>query len=242
MVCLGSIRAEEVALTILVVEFVGEEYRISRGSSFTFGRRGDLRLDTAPELPAIVGRFDHDRDLWWLTNHTRALRLKVLDQSSSSIIEAAPESRMPIAFVDFLVAFESGRSPYELTLRVDELPICPPSHLPARPAVRLNREQRMLLAVMAETVLLGGSGQNLPSNAAVADRLGWTITKLNRKLDHLCAKFEKLGVTGLRGSGQRLATRRRQALVGFCVSADVITVDDLKLLLDLNEPPPRGLK
>ena len=40
---------------------------------------------------------------------------------------------------------------------------------------------------------------DLPTNRHVADRLGWTITKFNRKLDTLCVKFEKLGVAGLRG-------------------------------------------
>ena len=64
----------------------------------------------------------------------------------------------------------------------------------------------------------------------MADRLGWTITKFNRKLDHLCAKLAREGVRGLRGGPDGLALDRRLALVDHAVDVRLVTAEDLGLL------------
>jgi hypothetical protein len=73
----------------------------------------------------------------------------------------------------------------------------------------------------------------VPSLADAAQRLGWTSTRLNRKLDNVCAKLTKEGVKGLHGGPGRLAVDRRSRLVEYALAARVVTVEDLALL-----PPP----
>jgi hypothetical protein len=70
----------------------------------------------------------------------------------------------------------------------------------------------------------------LPTSRAAAARLGWKLTKFNRKLDNVCAKVGKAGVSGLHGDLSDLATNRRQRLVDFAVTSQVVTRDDLALL------------
>ena len=96
----------------------------------------------------------------------------------------------------------------------------------------LSDNQRALVAALAEPVLRGeeGVGTTLPSNADVAQRLGWTITRFNRSLDHVCARLADAGVRGLRGEQNRLAGQRRARLVEYAVAARIVTTADLMLL------------
>ena len=64
----------------------------------------------------------------------------------------------------------------------------------------------------------------------MARRLGWSITKFNRKLDNLCDRFAKLGVGGLRGSLDQLATDRRRRLVEHAVESGLIDRSQLDRL------------
>ena len=70
----------------------------------------------------------------------------------------------------------------------------------------------------------------MPQSGAAAQRLGWTITKFNRKLDNVCEKLSELGVRGLRGGATNLASSRKARLVEYAMAARVVTVDDLELL------------
>jgi hypothetical protein len=70
----------------------------------------------------------------------------------------------------------------------------------------------------------------LPSSNGAADRLGWTVTKFNRKLDNVCDKLEKLGVRGLHGERGELASGRRSRLVEYAIATRLVTRDDLTLL------------
>ena len=95
----------------------------------------------------------------------------------------------------------------------------------------LADEQRLLLLALAEGTLRDPHGNDeLPTNRAVARRLGWSITKFNRKLDNLCNRFTKLGVGGLRGSIDQLATDRRRRLVEHAVESGLIDRSQLVLL------------
>jgi hypothetical protein len=97
--------------------------------------------------------------------------------------------------------------------------------------VMLTDEQRLLLLALAESTLREPHFKDeLPANRAVARRLGWSITKFNRKLDNLCNRFTKLGVGGLRGSIDQLATDRRRRLVDHAIGSGLITADQLALL------------
>ncbi|MEP6843532.1 MAG: hypothetical protein ABJA11_08420, partial [Pseudolysinimonas sp.] len=65
---------------------------------------------------------------------------------------------------------------------------------------------------------------------------GWTLTAFNRKLDNVCDKLDRIGVTGLRGGRDNLATNRRLRLVEYAIATRLVTRDDLAVLELL--PPP----
>ncbi|HEY4614469.1 MAG TPA: hypothetical protein VIG75_03305, partial [Citricoccus sp.] len=98
--------------------------------------------------------------------------------------------------------------------------------------VLLTESQRALVVALAEPMLRrDGTGLSaIPSSAAAAERLGWGITKFNRKLDNVCDKLDRVGVAGLRGGGGKLATNRRARLVEHAVTSHLVTPDDLALL------------
>ena len=99
-------------------------------------------------------------------------------------------------------------------------------------ATSLTPDQRRLVVALAEPRLRGDGRASvvLPSNAEAAERLGWAITRFNRKLDNVCQKLSRLGVRGLHGGPDRLASNRRSRLVEYAVATRLVTKDDLVLL------------
>jgi hypothetical protein len=90
----------------------------------------------------------------------------------------------------------------------------------------------LLLIALAEPMLrrrMHGA-VNTPSSAEAASRLGWTLTKFNRKLDNVCQKLERMGIRGLHGGPDRLATDRRARLVEYVLAARIVESADLDLL------------
>ncbi len=98
------------------------------------------------------------------------------------------------------------------------------SHLSAG-VVALTESQKLLIVVSAEEVLRrsGTGASSIPSSAQAARRLGWSITKFNRKLDNVCDKFDLIGVSGMRGGSGRLASSRRVKLVEYAVASRLVT-------------------
>jgi len=98
--------------------------------------------------------------------------------------------------------------------------------------VPLNDEQRLLLVTLAELRLRdrGAPSSAIPPNRVVSQRLGWSTTKFNRKLDNLCGKFHRLGVAGLKGDSGALASNRRERLVNHVLTTGLIARSDLELL------------
>ncbi len=82
----------------------------------------------------------------------------------------------------------------------------------------------------------GTALSEIPSSAQAARRLGWALTRFNRKLDNVCDKLDRLGVSGLRGGPGAHATNRRARLVEYAVSSRLVTAADLPLL-DLGPEP-----
>ena len=75
--------------------------------------------------------------------------------------------------------------------------------------------------------------QVLPAPSSVslaAARLGWTLPTFNRKLDNVCDKLDKFGVSGLRGGRNKLASNRRARLVEYAISTRLVTPEDLDTL------------
>ena len=89
----------------------------------------------------------------------------------------------------------------------------------------------VVLALAEPALRRGGSGaSSLPPSSAAAARLGWSITKFNRKLDNVCQKLGRAGVRGLHGDAGKLASGRRGRLVEYALAVRLVTPEDLSLL------------
>ena len=230
----------------LHVEYCGEVTSVETSDELTFGRAGDVRIDDNPHLHRVLGRLWARGDQWWLSNEGRAISMQIADADSRSNVVLAPGSEVALSFPNSIVRFRAGVTDYELSLRVpdredeeedededdgatawdDEF-----TETIGLGDVPLTDEQRLLLLALAESTLRDPhSKEELPANRAVARRLGWSITKFNRKLDNLCNRFTKLGVGGLRGSIDQLATDRRHRLVDHAIESGLVSADELDRL------------
>lgn len=235
----------------LHVDFIGEVTTVDPGGELTFGRAADVRIDDNRHLHRVLGRFWSLGETWWLTNEGRSITIQIADADSRSSVMLAPGSEIVLSFPNSVLRFRAGVTDYEMAVRVpdrdavdtddvddaddllgdvdDELL----SDTIGLGDIPLADEQRLLLLALGESTLRDPHGTDeLPTNRAIARRLGWSITKFNRKLDNLCNRFTKLGVGGLRGSIDQLATDRRRRLVDHAIESHLITADQLALLPD----------
>ncbi len=232
--------AENVAPPTLNVDFCGAGSTAHPGRTITFGRNADIVIDDNRFLHRVLGEFSHHGALWWLSNVGSSISISVHDEATTSFARIAPGASLPLAFGSSSVRFDAGGSSYELTVDVTGDPERPdagrsdvpmPDHedvsqsTTTTAGLPLTDEQFDLLRALAEPLLRGGD--KLPTNRRVATSLGWTVTKLNRKLDGLCTKYAKAGVTGLRGSIDQLATDRRTRLAEHVIDAGIVTSADL---------------
>ncbi|MCU4185607.1 hypothetical protein K6U06_14660 [Acidiferrimicrobium sp. IK] len=220
------------------IEFCGEMYPLDCGVPFTIGRSGDLAIDDNPYLHRSFLCLEHAMDLWWVSNVGATLSASVSDTSGLFHAWLNPGGRIPLVFAEATVWFTAGPTTYELTIHT--------AHAPFEPALTehavgtgettgkpspLSFEQRLLLVALAEPMLRRQTSRvEVPPSAEVAQRLGWPVTKLNRKLDNLCAKLGRAGVRGLHGGPDRLAADRKGRLVEYALSARLVRVEDLALL------------
>ena len=226
--------------TPLVVEFIGEVYEIQPGETLEFGRDAELNIDDNRYLHRKLGRFQFQSGFWFLANIGRSLHISVLDNETYSQATVAPGRELALTFKSATVRFRAGRSTYELTVEGG-------ATIPRQPDtsdetfdtitvsnIPLTPDQRLLIISLAEPTLLApAGGLQIPPSQQAAARLGWPITKFNRKLDNVCDKLTKSGIGGLHGSPGDLATNRRKTLVEFSIQSGLVTSDDLKLIDEL---------
>jgi len=234
----------------LVVEFAGEERVLSPGDELTFGRSADLVIDTNRYLHRLIGRFTWTNGMWWLVNTGSSTALRLADVAGPSYAKVAPGATVPLAYESAVLTFEAGGRPYELRLEqlvdtplldldsdldtgADRTGVLDLEATTTAGSLPLNDEQRLLLVALCEPWLDDAASNELPTNRQIAARLGWTITKYNRKLDWLCQKYASAGVSGLRGSSDLLARDRRVRLVEHALDTGIVTSADLSRL-------PRG--
>jgi len=220
------------------VEFAGEEFAVAPGERFTVGREGDLAIDDNLFLHRHFLEVTQDAGIWLLSNVGSRLTATVTDSASRVQAWLAPGARLPLVFEKTTVIFSAGPTTYDLTIRAEE---------PAfRETVRfeddggqstigdvpLTSSQHLLILALAEPLLRreGAGMGELPTSAQAAERLGWTLTRFNRKLDNVCDKLDRVGVPGLRGGVRTHATNRRVRLVEHAVAARLVTRDELPLL------------
>jgi len=224
----------------LTVEFAGEYFTVSPGDSFTIGREGDLALDDNRFLHRHFLSIEQTGGLWWLVNIGARLSATVTDLDGRVQAQLAPGARLPIVFGVTAVVFSAGPTTYELSVHTTQ-----PAFRETRPdlgvdgvstigAVPLTASQKLLIIALAEPVLRrDGTGMSeLPTSVKAAQRLGWTLTRFNRKLDNVCDKLDRQGVPGLRGGVSSSATNRRVRLVEHAVASRLVSRDDLPLLDD----------
>ncbi len=222
----------------LTVEFIGEKYVVEPENVFTIGRDSDLTVDDNPYLHRHFLQILPDHGMWWIVNIGSQLSATVTDASGQVQAWLSPGARLPLVFEKVHVLFTAGSTTYDFTIHLQEdwyaaagaaMKVVGGTTLDPIP---LTSSQRLLIVSLAENVLqqsVPGRGE-IPSSAVAAERLGWAITTFNRKLDNVCGKLDKLGVDGVRGGKQKLATNRRARLVEYAVSTRLVTKDDLRLL------------
>ena len=235
----------------ITVDFCGEEFHPSADEPLSIGRVGDVVIDDNPYLHRTFLTISEEGGLWWLTNVGSVLTATVGDPDGRFQAWLAPGARIPLAMEKFRVWFTAGPTTYDFDIFVDS---------PAFTAnatnlddmdddedaasghttvgrVSMTPDQKLLVIALCEPLLRSpaGSGQ-IPSSAAAAERLGWTTTKFNRKLDNVCQKLADAGTRGLHGGPGKLASNRKSRLVEHALSTRMVTELDLALL-----PTPRRM-
>jgi hypothetical protein len=229
---------------ILYLHFAGTSVSLAPGESLTFGKQGDLVIDSEDEyLHRELGEIEYVGNAWWLTNLGDRIVISIEDANGPSFKQLAPGMRDSLTYGEFFIRFRTRLARYELEGSLTE------AHQPDRAGataadegdepltsdwgeVTLSVDERRLVVALAEHRLEAGrnAGVALPSNEAIQQRLGIRATTYNRRLDHLCARLAAAGVDGLVGSDGRPARDRRHELVEHVLRYGMITRQDLELL------------
>jgi hypothetical protein len=221
----------------LVIDFCGELTDVDPERPFSIGRDADLSIDDNPFLHRQFLRLHRSGELWWIANVGAVMSATVADVDGLVQAWLAPGAQLPLVFAETAVRFTAGPTFYEVLLQLDDASFAAiPHHVQASGettigAVTLTPSQRQLILALAEPLLRSGKGMSaIPASADAAERLGWTQTRFNRKLDNVCQKLAATGVRGLHGGPERLASNRRARLVEYSVAVRLVTAADLPLL------------
>lgn len=229
----------ETAEAGLIVRFCGEEYPVHEGDQVTVGREADVVVDSNPYLHRKFLTFVFRDGMGWIANTGGKMAATITDAEGKMQGWLTAGGSIPLVFPRTLVRFSAGPVTYELEVDLKDPPfMLVPDEVDGRGAttthgqVVLTGDQKLLLVALAEQALLesGSPGTRVPSSKEAAARLGWTLTRFNRKLDNVCDKYSRAGVRGLKGSAVDLASSRRARLVEYAVSTRLVTDADLSLL------------
>ncbi|MDR1431227.1 MAG: hypothetical protein LBI99_03815 [Propionibacteriaceae bacterium] len=223
----------------LRVEFAGNWYFPRPNEQFSIGRSGDIAWDDNPYLHRKFLRLAFGNGFWWVINDGKRLTAALSDQEGRMYSWLSPGSAVPLVFRSMRLSFSAGPISYELNLFTATGAFAPVGSLAYADHneetigdIPLTAAQKLLILALAENRLrkFGSGAVEIPSTAQAAERLGWTQTRFNRKLDNVCDKFDNIGVEGLRGDSSGYATNRRARLVEYAVSSALVTAADLPLL------------
>ncbi|MDR1825364.1 MAG: hypothetical protein LBR27_08585 [Bifidobacteriaceae bacterium] len=223
----------------ITVEYDGAYHALEPDAPFEIGREGDLSVDDNPYLHRRLLLIEREGDYWWLTNVGSRIAATITDTDTGMQAWLPPGGRTPLIFKTTTVVFTAGPITYEIAIHND----APTFNAPAGRAANLSGattvgsipltlSQRQLIVALAEPMLRHGTSgaSQMPSNADAARRLGWAVSRFNRKLDNVCDKLDRFGVEGVRGGPGSLATGRRARLVEYAVATGLVTSVDLQLL------------
>ncbi|MGW5240535.1 hypothetical protein ACWEOW_16520 [Monashia sp. NPDC004114] len=244
----------------VTVVFCGEEYSVSPDTGLTIGRTGDVEVDDNPYLHRTFLVVSFENGFWWLSNTGSTLTATVADEQGLFQAWLNPGARIPLAIRRLIVWFTAGPTTYDFEILVaspvfKSVTADGGSGASGNPGgsdlgadgpgldggevgeatvgrVDLTPDQKLLIVALCEPFLRrreAGTSQ-IPSSAVAAERLGWTITRFNRKLDNVCQKLADAGTRGLHGGVGKLATNRKARLVEHALSTKLVTEDDLAML------------
>lgn len=225
------------------VLFCGESYLLAPGHPLSLGRVADVVLDE--DNPYLHRRFlsmSMGAGLVWIENIGNQLSATLADEHGLVQTWLAPGAKVPVVFPRSVVFFTAGPTTYEFEIVVEDPPFSTvaPDQVTVDSTtlgrVTLTPDQKLLCLVLSEAILhRGASGRGqIPPSARAAERLGWTTTKFNRKLDNVCEKLSKLGVRGLTPAPGQPASGRRARLVEYVLASRLVIEDDLALLADID--------
>lgn len=229
---------EERLMGNLAIDFCGEWYEPGDEDVFRIGREGDLEVDDNPYLHRRFLQVEQFGGMWWLSNVGTMISATVADASGGMQAWLAPGARIPLVFGRTNVVFTAGPTTYEFAVHLK----APAFRQEVRDGegdgettigpVTFTDSQKALIVALAEPILRreGTGFSAIPSSAEAAKRLGWALTRFNRKLDNVCDKLDRVGVAGLRGGVGKLAVNRRARLVEHAVTSHLVTSADLPLL------------
>jgi hypothetical protein len=227
----------------VTVDFCGEEFVADPERPLTIGRTGDVEIDDNPYLHRQFLEVVEDGGLWWLTNVGTTLTATVADKKGLFQAWLNPGARIPLALERFTVWFTAGPTTYDFDIVVDTPAFVAtgaeePPHQDERTGettvgrVSFTPDQKLLIVALAEPLLRRGQGGSaqIPSSADAARRLGWKVTRFNRKLDNVCQKLADAGTRGLHGGPGKLASNRKARLGEHALSTRLVRESDLALL------------
>lgn len=231
---------------MLKLEFCGDWFDIEVEKPFYIGREGVLELDDNPYLHRRFLRIMHREELWWIENIGSRLSATLADAEGNTQAWVSPGARLPLVYARTMILFTAGPTTYEVNLLNSEPIFAPTYPEPTEVGettigpVRLTASQHLLILALAEGVLSGRGTAAIPTSAEAAGRLGWSLTKFNRKLDNVCEKLDRQGVRGLRGGQRRLAVNRRARLVEHAVASRMVDAGELGALDDEGDRATSG--
>ncbi|XBH20682.1 hypothetical protein V5R04_10620 [Jonesiaceae bacterium BS-20] len=222
----------------LQLEYCGEWFTPDVSVPFDIGREADLTIDDNPYLHRKFLRISAEDGIWWLYNVGSLLSATVCDTGGGVQSWLSPGNRIPILFRSTTIVFTAGPTTYEILANLNSEVF--ESHQVAAPEtgeqtiglITFTQSQKQLIVALCEPMLRreGTGFTEIPSTVDAASRLGWAVTRFNRKLDNVCDKLDRIGVKGLRGGPKQLATNRRARLVEYAVTTRLVTAADLALL------------
>ncbi|MEM9514608.1 MAG: hypothetical protein AAGA42_07080 [Actinomycetota bacterium] len=220
-----------IELGSLAVTFI--DSRIEVDDRLTFGRAGDIELDSNRHLHRQVGAFEQRAGAWWLHNLGSRLFITVVaaDGTRSDLAPGAAHRLTSSGRLRISV----GPSRYELTYELlasdfdDEQSSGDPQGATTDFHAVLTPREIDFMVSFAQPILDGSNGA-LPTYAEVAAAWGVSPKTLDNTVQSIRRKMRH---------ARLIRSDPLESVVRTAVSHSLITIDDLAWAR-LDEPPPRS--